>query len=168
MRRSWQQGEHYVWATGAAVALTLLMVATLVGVVLVNGLGFYWPADLAQARLRDGTRVLGEITGHEARGGPGHDTLQFKVGNRDLYGQDFRWIPGEQIAALEYPPEAVLLERSETERKRQSETERKRRRAREMVARGATVEEIARAFLITHRTVHRWLEPLGETVRAGG
>jgi len=113
MQRSWQQGEHYVWASGAAVGLTLLMVAVLIGVILVNGLGFYWPSDLAQAQLADGSKALGEITGSEVVPGHTQRNLQFKVGNRQMYGQDFRWIAGDQVQSVTYPDDAVMLERVE-------------------------------------------------------
>ena len=36
-----------------------------------------------------------------------------RVGNRDAYGQDFRWVDEAQIRAQTEPAEAVLLERLE-------------------------------------------------------
>lgn len=113
MKKRWRQGEHYVWFSGAAVCLTLLMVAVLLGVVMVNGLGYFWPSDLALATLDDGSRLLGAITNAERVPDRERDNLQFKVGNRDLYGEDFRWIDGAAIADLAYPSNAVLLERVE-------------------------------------------------------
>ncbi|MDH4249163.1 MAG: phosphate ABC transporter permease PstA [Deltaproteobacteria bacterium] len=117
MNRGWNQGEHYVWATAAAVCLTLLTVSMLLGVVMVNGLGFFWPKALVQLQLQDGSRVLGELTGSEPGAGNTafHEgrNLQIKVGNRDLYGQDFRWVEGKTITGMEDPPTAVMLERME-------------------------------------------------------
>jgi phosphate transport system permease protein len=36
-----------------------------------------------------------------------------KIGNRDLYGLDFKWIDEDKIASQAFPPNAVLLERRE-------------------------------------------------------
>ena len=47
----WKRGEPMVWATGAALALMLLMTAVLLLVIAVNGLGVFWPAPLVHADL---------------------------------------------------------------------------------------------------------------------
>jgi phosphate transport system permease protein len=109
----WKQGEPQVWGTAAALTITLLMVATLIGVVMLNGLGFFWPSDTVLASLKDGTKLLGEITDTEKQTKTQGERLQFKVGNRDLYGQDFRWIDKQDVTALTYPDDAIVLERKE-------------------------------------------------------
>ena len=48
------KGDSLIWLTGSAVTLTLLMTITLVVVILVNGLGYFWPHRLSQAELKDG------------------------------------------------------------------------------------------------------------------
>ncbi len=110
MNNFWKKGEPQVFVTAAALSVTLLMTMILVGVVMVNGLGFFWPSNVAKGALKDGSALLGEISGKEkgqiAR-------LQFKVGNRDLYGQDFRWVDRSEIQTLSYPPDAIVLERRE-------------------------------------------------------
>ncbi|MBI3992719.1 MAG: phosphate ABC transporter permease PstA [Candidatus Lambdaproteobacteria bacterium] len=110
---SLKQGEVYVWISGAAVTLTLLIAATLIVVVLVNGLGFYWPKDLVTVTLADGTRLLGEVLEHEPIPERGATRSLYKVGNRDLYGADFRWVDDADVRARERAPEAVALERAE-------------------------------------------------------
>ncbi len=109
----WKRGEPQVWVTGAALSIVLLMTLTLIGVVMVNGLGFFWPADTALVTLKDGEKLLGEITDHERSPGEHEERLQFKTGNRDLYGQDFRWVDKKDIASVTYPTDAVVLEREE-------------------------------------------------------
>ncbi|MDH4225189.1 MAG: phosphate ABC transporter permease PstA [Deltaproteobacteria bacterium] len=106
-----KQGEHYVWGTGAALALTLLAAFTLIVVIMVNGLGYFWPARLAHLALADGSFVMGELT--EENIGPQGRRVQLKVGNRDIYGLDFKWVDGREITSLTYPDEAVTLERRE-------------------------------------------------------
>ncbi len=58
--RFWRQGEPFVWATGAALALTFTLTFALLAVVLWNGLGVFWPAPVAEVQLADGTKLLGE------------------------------------------------------------------------------------------------------------
>ena len=58
MNSSWRQGEQFVWASAAAVTVTFAILVTLVVVVMVNGLGFFWPKRVAVARLTDGSLVM--------------------------------------------------------------------------------------------------------------
>ncbi|MDD2337351.1 MAG: phosphate ABC transporter permease PstA, partial [Geobacteraceae bacterium] len=113
MSSFWKQGEPQVWCTGAALTITLLMVATLIGVVMLNGLGFFWPSDTALVFLKDGTKILGEITDREKATATKSEQIQFKVGNRDLYGQDFRWIDKKDVKTISYPDNVIVLERKE-------------------------------------------------------
>lgn len=108
-----KQGEPQVWGTAAALSITLLMVLTLLGVVMVNGLGFFWPSDTSLVTLKDGSRLLGEITSTEKATENHGKRIQFKVGNRDIYGQDFRWVDASEIRSTAYPDDAVTLERKE-------------------------------------------------------
>ncbi|HEX9873128.1 MAG TPA: phosphate ABC transporter, permease protein PstA, partial [Deferrimonas sp.] len=112
-RKFWREGEPLVWGTAAALSLTLLIAATLVIVVLVNGLGVFWPAPVARATLADGSRVMGEIVRREPVPGSDGERLQFKIGNRDLYGLDFRWIDASAIVSLDLPRDVLVLERQE-------------------------------------------------------
>lgn len=112
-RRYWRIGEPMVWLTGAALSLTLLTAAVLMIVIMINGLGVFWPSDLVSAKLKDGSIVLGELVKSEARHEQEGNRLQFKIGNRDLNGLDFRWIDEADIAELSTPPDAISLERIE-------------------------------------------------------
>ncbi len=106
------RGEPFIWATGASLALVLAMTCLLVWIVLRNGLGVFWPADLELVELRDGSVVLGERV-REEDSRPGQHRIQYKIGNRDLYGLDFRWIDAADIAAVRKPADAVTIERQE-------------------------------------------------------
>ncbi len=119
-KKFWKSGDPFVWLTGVALMFSLLMIAALLYLIAAKGLGFFWPADVAEVKLKDGNMVLGEITGHEkvkgynaAEDEPYIERTQLKIGNRDLYGLDFRWIDDDQIAATTYPKFAVVLERRE-------------------------------------------------------
>lgn len=114
MNRFWKSGDPFVWWTGGALALSLIMVFGLVGLILVSGLGFLWPSDVLRLSLTDGTSVLGEIAQRESASGPGgRAQTQIKQGNRDLGAPDFVWLDDSRIASRSVPPEAVMLERRE-------------------------------------------------------
>lgn len=115
----WKSGDPFIWMTGGALAFSLIMIIALIVIVAANALGFYWPDHLVQAKLKDGTELLGQIIVSEKI--PTPDTpaatetyrTEFQVANRDLYGADFRWINDEDIVARSFPPEALFFERWE-------------------------------------------------------
>ncbi len=114
-------GSPWIWLSGGAVSLCLLIVFGLLGLIAFNGLGHFWPTDLAAIRYRDenGGRVvlLGEVVerGLKAQGAGGEEEPQLliKLGNRDLYGLDFRWLNEAGIEAMESPSDAMVVERAE-------------------------------------------------------
>ena len=114
-----RRGEHLIWLTGSALGTCLLMIFGLLAVILANGLGIFWPSRLEQLTLKDGSLVAGEPMQRQAipgSGGPGKPKayrVQLKVGNRDLYGADFRWIDESQIQRREWPADLYLVERTE-------------------------------------------------------
>jgi phosphate transport system permease protein len=113
MKKYLREGEPFVWATAAALTLTLLMAAVLLVVVMVNGLGVFWPSPVAVATLKSGDAVMGEIMQREPMPSGEGERLQFRIGNRDLYGLDFRWLDGAEIARIDFPEAATVLERQE-------------------------------------------------------
>lgn len=120
MKRFWKSGDPFIWLTGGALALSLLMVAGLVLLVLLNGLGFFWPSPIVHLTLSDGKELLGHVTQREAipqpdapPGTPMRYRIQIKVGNRDLYGADFVWVEEAMIARRDLPSEAIIIERRE-------------------------------------------------------
>lgn len=114
MKRLWRSGEPFVWLTGGALALSLLLVAGLIGLIMVNGLGFFWPRDVLRATLADGRVVTGQVVDRELiPGKSGQYRIKVKVANRDLYGADFKWIDESVIVKREYPRDLAVIERSE-------------------------------------------------------
>jgi phosphate transport system permease protein len=115
----WARGEHLVWLTGSALGICVLMILGLLVVILVNGLGIFWPSRIEQLTLRDGAVLAGEPVQRQAIPDPGQPArlarhrVQLKVGNRDLYGFDFRWVDESEIAKRETPGGLYLVERSE-------------------------------------------------------
>jgi phosphate transport system permease protein len=112
-------GDPWIWLTGSALGTCLLMILGLVVVILINGLGFFWPAPVERVTLRDGSVFAGQVVAREPVPEPGtpehnrRQRLQLKVGNRDILGFDFKWIDEDQIAARERPGDIAWVERRE-------------------------------------------------------
>lgn len=131
--RNWfASGDPWVWMIGGALSVSLLMVIGLIGLIAVRGFGHFWPAELIETKVRTASGeieiVLGEITDTETltplqlqdtdlRGQASGDELtsraQFKIGNRDIYGADFRWILEPRRIETRIPEDAIMLERRE-------------------------------------------------------
>ncbi|MFM8430517.1 MAG: phosphate ABC transporter, permease protein PstA, partial [Holophagaceae bacterium] len=73
----------------------------------------FWPSPIAQVELNDGSKVLGILTDYESATANDTAKYQFRVGNRDLNGLDFRWIEATSIKSILYPKDIVLVEREE-------------------------------------------------------
>lgn len=119
MPKLWKPGDAYVWISGLALMVTLVMIGGLLFLIATKGLGSMWPADTGRYALADGSSYLGQLQGRElVRGTHGVKSesefrVKLKIGNRDLYGLDFKWIDEADIASIDYPRDAVILERHE-------------------------------------------------------
>ena len=130
VREYFKSGDAWVWLNAGAVAISLIMVAGILGLIAVRGLGHFWPAAVMQAQYNDnGTlqTVIGEIydekidTAQRLResGVEIPDSMKtvtrysIKQGNRDVTGQDFRWVLGHKFTQRQYPVDIVALERYE-------------------------------------------------------
>lgn len=107
-----RRGNVFIWFSGTMLSLCLLMIVGLVGFIAVKGLVVFWPQPLVQVQGPEGA-VLGEITSFEAPLGTEPAKVQFRVGNRDIYGQDFRWFKATEISGRHEPKDALLIERLE-------------------------------------------------------
>lgn len=113
-------GNVFIWGCAAGVSLSLLMVFGLLLLIMINGLGYFWISGIVDFTLKDGQHVMGQLAGREIiprsvtpDRPEGKGRVRIKIGNRDLSGLDFKWVNDDQIAAQDYPPDAVLLERRE-------------------------------------------------------
>ncbi len=120
LKKFFDSGSLYIWLCGGALGLSLLMIGGLLILIMINGMGYFWPKDLIQFTLKDGSVVLGEwvatetIPESESFDKPkGHERIQLKIGNRDLYGLDFRWVDQADIVNEQYPPDVLAFERRE-------------------------------------------------------
>jgi phosphate transport system permease protein len=110
----WRSGEPFIWLTGGALALALIMVTGLVGIIVANAIGFFWPADVTRVTLRDGKTLTGPVVERErVPGAAGAYRIKMKVANRDLYGSDFVWVDEAQILSRQRPADVAVIERTE-------------------------------------------------------
>ena len=117
--RLFRRGDHLIWLSGGALGLAALLITGLLVLVILNGAAFFWPFALTAADRTDGTQVMGVIASAQLErkdsGGQmikGAQT-QFKVGNRELYGFDFVWLPTAELKNFRTPSAVVALERQE-------------------------------------------------------
>mgnify|MGYP001269893630 FL=1 len=126
-------GEPALWAFGGALALGIILVVGFLVMIAWNGVTTFWPKPIHVLTLTDGSQVAGEPTradlyrvGAEilerlpeaARAqiadneGLAHRTM-YRIGNYDLYNEDFRWVSDFDIAKIETPADFFFLERQE-------------------------------------------------------
>jgi len=113
-------GNVFIWGCAAGVSISLLMVFGLLLLIIINGLGYFWTSGIVELALKDGQHVMGQLAGREViprsvtpDRAEGKSRLRVKIGNRDIYGLDFKWVNDDQIVSQTYPAETVLLERRE-------------------------------------------------------
>ncbi len=113
-------GNVFIWGCAAGVSVSLLMVFGLLLLIMINGLGYFWISDIVEVTLKDGQRMMGQLAGREViprtitpDRPEGKGRLRVKIGNRDLYGLDFKWVNDDQVVSQTYPEDVVLLERRE-------------------------------------------------------
>ncbi len=114
MRGFFKSGNPYIWLTACALTITILMMGGLVALIMMNGLSVFWPHNIIKFALKDGSVVMGEMVKREPI--PFKKDAyrtKLKIGNRDVYGLDFRWIENVDIEFREYPAHALTFERRE-------------------------------------------------------
>ncbi|KAA3608949.1 MAG: phosphate ABC transporter permease PstA [Candidatus Scalindua sp. AMX11] len=114
MNKLFKNGDPYIWLTAGTLTISILMVTGLIALILVKGLGMFWPHKLVHYTLKDGAAVMGEIKKHEPIPNQKDSyRTKLKVGNREVYTLDFCWIKNQNIVLQEYPVTALTIERVE-------------------------------------------------------
>ncbi|WP_226944794.1 phosphate ABC transporter permease PstA [Pseudomonas sp. FME51] len=115
-----------------AVSIAVVMTVGLLALIAVRGLSHFWPSDVIEVDYRipgqEALVTLGEVNSQEevslARlAGSGlpvdgdadgvMSRMLLKVGNRDMYGADFRWVIGEWMENPRTPEDVIVVERRE-------------------------------------------------------
>ncbi|MDX1751267.1 MAG: phosphate ABC transporter permease PstA [Methylophaga sp.] len=129
--KSWyQSGSPWVWLNAGAVSISLIAVIGLVLLIAVRGLSHFWPADIMSVEYNEPglepTVLIGERVDHEVvpaervpsdyqlkEGQISVERYLLKIGNRDQFGLDFRWINKDWMGEVSYPEDILSIERRE-------------------------------------------------------
>ncbi|MEM7540989.1 MAG: phosphate ABC transporter permease PstA [Pseudomonadota bacterium] len=123
-------GDPWIWINAGAVSFSLIMVFGLLGLIGAHGLGHFWPSEVVQFKLVEGQDeafILGEVVDQELASAArlrslgtkvpqGQEFVQrllLKIGNRDVFGLDFKWINELVIEQTARPESVIVLEREE-------------------------------------------------------
>lgn len=131
IRRWFKSGDPWIWLIGGAVSLSVIMVIGLLLLIGVRGLGHFWQPPIVEVTAIEAAgqqrTVLGTVRTRETvsaqsvresgidvpAGLTVVDRYLFKLGNRDITGQDFEWFVADTLSDFRYPSDAIQLERRE-------------------------------------------------------
>lgn len=125
MLRTWmREGNHWVWFNAMAVTISLLAVLSLVAFIVFKGMGHFWPKDIHAYTVDDGkggtVQLFGEahrrsdrVEGNIKEGVEHIPQILVKIGGRDVYGSDFKWIDDHAIKQDLVPEDLIMVERFE-------------------------------------------------------
>jgi len=112
-------GEPWVWLTGGALALAIMMITGLLAFIALRGASTFWPVPLELVELSDGRRALGEVTEREngqaatsKAAGRGSRRL-VRTANFEVSGNHYEWFDDTEIARVNRPEWATVVERLE-------------------------------------------------------
>lgn len=128
MKDWFRKGEHWIWFSASTVSISMVLVFGLLGMIAYKGLIHFWPHEVYHVEVlhADGQKeiVVGELHDSKTKevedptAENGHREMAqylFKVGNRDVYGIDFRWINADEIVGgiNELEKDVLVIERYE-------------------------------------------------------
>jgi phosphate transport system permease protein len=127
------RGEPFMWALGGTLCVGMLMIAGFIVLIIWNGILTFYPRAIEKVTLRDGSVFAGELSrsetfkpspevlaglSEEARkritdsDGIANRSL-YRIGNFDLYNEDFRWVPEYEVVSTTTPEDFFFVERME-------------------------------------------------------
>jgi phosphate transport system permease protein len=127
------RGEPFLWGMGGALGLGLAMIFLFLLIIAWNGLATFYPRPIFVLTLKDGAFFAGEPVRTELykparqeleamdentrkavleQDGFAERTL-YRIGNFDLYNEDFAWIAAHRVKGVATPREMVFVERVE-------------------------------------------------------
>lgn len=111
-RRFSRVNDVWPWLCAASVALSLLMLGALLTLLLVRGLGHFWPATLEEITLSSGETFAGEAVREVALPQQAGEERLYFTGNQDIEGVRWRWVAIDEIVERAQPKDLIRVERS--------------------------------------------------------
>ena len=130
--REWiKSGAPWVWLNAAAVSVSILLVVGLLALIAGRGMVHFWPTAVQEISYlnQDGKlqTLVGQIRTREdvlasrldesgisiESSDEMVERILLKTGNRDITGEDFRWILRPGIQSQSQPEDLVVLDRTE-------------------------------------------------------
>ena len=126
-----KSGSPFIWLNAGAVAISIIMVLGLIGFIAAKGLVHFWPGKIMEATYslpnNPPAIIMGQVSdsemvprsqleaiGLKTEGDAAEaKRILIKVGNRDVYGGDFRWVLEHHLSDVNYPENAMAIERRE-------------------------------------------------------
>ena len=125
-----KSGTPWIWMNAGAVSISLLMVLGLLFLITVRGMSYFWPSDVLDAQYVESNgsviRLIGAIdsteivpanqvrdSGYKLEGEALVERHLIKVGNRDVYGADFKQVLQPFLTDIKYPEDILVAERRE-------------------------------------------------------
>jgi phosphate transport system permease protein len=125
-----KSGTPWVWLNAGAVSISMIMVVGLLVLIAVRGLGHFWPKTIWEIDYLDsgnqvvllGERAKVEIVPAKQLVASGlHVDFEeefvertlLKIGNRDMYGVDFKLVVKPNEQAVRKPVDAIVFERTQ-------------------------------------------------------
>ncbi|HRP95231.1 MAG TPA: phosphate ABC transporter permease PstA [Rhodocyclaceae bacterium] len=126
-------GEPALWGFGGALALGIILISGFLFLIFWNGITTFWPKPIEVVTLANGQEVAGVPSRRnlyrpeaavletlpeevrkaiEADDGYAERTL-YRIGNYDLYNEDFRWVNAFEVEKIERAPDFFFFERQE-------------------------------------------------------
>jgi phosphate transport system permease protein len=127
------RGEPAVWIMGSALVIGLVMITGFLGYIFYVGAFTFWPKPIELVTRGDGKLFAGEVFRSETYKPPADyvaarspeeramieanlglvNRTLYRVGNYDLFGEDFLWLSEYEIKAVAYPKDFYFIERME-------------------------------------------------------
>jgi phosphate transport system permease protein len=127
------RGEPFLWLFGGGLCVGIAMIIGFIVLIVYNGILTFYPKPIDVVMLRDGSRLAGEVTrAEDFRPGPDvmaklseetrkeiadHEGFArrtlYRIGNFDLYNEDFRWVVDYEVTGSTTPEDMFFVERME-------------------------------------------------------
>jgi phosphate transport system permease protein len=127
------RGEPFVWVMGAALVIGLTMIIGFLSFIAYVGAITFWPQPIVVVETTDGKVIAGEEFRSESYK-PSREQLEgksqairdqitanfgiaertlYRVGNYDVFGEDFVWVPAFDVKSITFAKDMYLIERRE-------------------------------------------------------